>query len=260
MDKLFLHAPRRTPMPRCLQVFLLPTLAEPEQFVGRAVVVIDVLRATTTIVHALAAGAKEVIPCLEVDEARTLAAQSTSPALLGGERGGKLIAGFNFGNSPLEYTPATIGGKTLVFTTTNGTRAMLRCRQARRVLLGAFVNFSALCHELAEEEQVAIVCAGTDGDVTREDTLLAGAIVDELSQLAPTAAALNDQAEIAADAWRAACRDLTQAPLASTLRHSRGGRNLIEIGQENDIAIAAEIDKFDIVPQLDLKTWHIRIP
>lgn len=257
-------------MPRTINVHLLPALVEPHELAGRTVVVIDVLRATTTIIHALAAGAKEVVPLLEVEEARELARKLMPHAVLGGERGGKRIEGFDLGNSPLEYTPAAVGGKTLVFTTTNGTRAMLRCAQARRILIAGFVNFSAVCRELAGEEQIDIVCAGTDGHVTREDTLLAGAIVEECrpslrdvpsvntARLGETAC--NDQAEIAADAWRSAVGALSgKDPLSAALRESRGGRNLIEIGHENDIDIAAQIDRFDIVPELDIAAWRIRL-
>ena len=248
---------------RQIDVYLLPALVEPAELTGTVAVVIDVLRATTTIVHALAHGAKEVVPCLEIDEAL----QIKGPEILrGGERGGRQIPGFDLGNSPAEYRRDVVAGKTIVFTTTNGTRAMRRCQQARRVLLGAFVNFSALCRELAGESQIALVCAGTDGQVTREDTLLAGAIVVDLVHSAtrpegthaPRWPRLNDQAEIAADAWQTAVRLLTDRPLGIMLKDSRGGRNLIEIGQENDIDLAAQIDKSDVVPELDLATWRIR--
>ena len=250
-------------MPTSLDVYLLPSLVEPERIVGRTAVVIDVLRATTTIVHALASGAREVRVCQEVDEARALACGFPG-AVLAGERGGLPIPGFHLGNSPAEFTPAAIGGKTVVFTTTNGTRAMARCQGAGRVLLATFVNFSAICRELSADARgpfgggIAIVCAGTEGEVTREDTLLAGAIVDDLTGVAGLELALNDQAEIAADAWRACRSDLSgRDPLGRALRQSRGGRNLIEIGMENDIAIAAEIDKFDLVPVLDLGTMRV---
>ncbi len=268
---------------RQIDVYLLPALVEPAALAGKVAVVIDVLRATTTIVHALANGATQVIPCLEVaeaveqasslahpDQAGTLNLREQARTLVqrGGERGGRQIPGFDLGNSPAEYRRDVVAGKTIVFTTTNGTRAMQRCRQARRVLLAAFVNFSALCRELAGEAEVVLVCAGTGGQVTREDTLLAGAVVSDLAEHgaagnpqgahAPRSPILNDQAEIAADAWQTAVRGLTDRPLGVLLTDSRGGRNLIEIGQEHDIEIAAQIDRFDIVPELDLATWRIR--
>jgi len=251
------------PAARQIDVYLLPALVQSEELADRTVVVIDVLRATTTIIQALASGAIQVVPCQEIADARDLALQLPGPLLLGGERGGQQIAGFDLGNSPAEYSRDVVGGKTVIFSTTNGTRALLRCKAARRVLIGAFVNFSAVCRELAGEEQIALVCAGTDGHVTREDTLLAGAVVDDLVRSAGGGAGairLNDQAEIAADAWQTAVRVLTDRPLGITLRDSRGGRNLIEIGQENDIDLAAQIDKFDIVPELDLAAWRIRVP
>jgi 2-phosphosulfolactate phosphatase len=241
------------------QVFLLPALATEEDFFRSTTVVIDVLRATTTIAYALAAGAKAVVPCFSVEEAQKLAAATGAGALLGGERGGERIAGFDLGNSPAEYTAEKLSGRSLVFTTTNGTRALQHARCADRLLLAAFVNFSAVCRELLGRERIAILCAGTDGQITREDTLLAGAIVDELLQ-GPTDKVweLNDQAEIAADAWRALLRNMsTGVPLASHLRSSLGARNLIELGMERDIDIAAQIDQFDFVPELDVATWQI---
>ena len=263
---------QRSAKSRRIDVFLLPALVAPEELAGKTTVVIDVLRATTTIIHALAAGASQVVPCLEVEDACRVAAEAPGQIVLGGERGGLPIHGFDLGNSPADYTPARVGGKIVAFTTTNGTRAMLHCRSARRVLIGAFVNFSAICRELAEAGNVALVCAGTDGHVTREDTLFAGAVVHELASPGPplplgegrgegagkSKFCLNDQAEIAADAWRACASDLTgHNLLGSALRASRGGRNLIDTGQENDIDLAAQIDRFDIVPELDLSTWRI---
>jgi 2-phosphosulfolactate phosphatase len=267
--------------PRRIDVHLLPALVELDQLAGQNVVVIDVLRATTTIIYALASGAIQVIPCLEVDEARLVAAvEVPGSTVLGGERGGLPIPGFGLGNSPREYTRQRVGGKTVVFTTTNGTRALLRCKAARRVLIGAFVNHSAICRELADEADFALLCAGTDGQVTREDALFAGAVVHELAAAGHTKPSavpplplgegrgegasirefvLNDQAELAADAWRSCIRDNANAnSLGQALRASRGGRNLIETGQESDIDVAAQIDKFDLVPELDLATWRIR--
>lgn len=241
-----------------VHVHFLPELVDDGQLTGKTVVVIDVLRATTTIAFALAAGATSVIPCLTVDEARELQSRLGDNAVLGGERGGNRIEGFNFGNSPAEYTAATIGGKTLIFTTTNGTRAMQTAEKAKRVVLAAFVNLSAVCDYLAGEEAIEIVCAGTNRQITREDVLLAGAIAEQLLRDG-TPATLNDQATIAIESWTRFTRELAEnkVPLHETLRNSSGARNLIDIGQERDIEIAAQLDQLEVVPELDLARWRI---
>jgi 2-phosphosulfolactate phosphatase len=227
-------------------------------------VVIDLLRASTTICFALAAGAREIIPCLEVDEARRLAAGIAPWPLLGGERGGVQIEGFDLGNSPDEYRPEKVAGRTIVFTTTNGTKAMLACRGARRVLIGSFVNLSAVCAQLNPNQPTHLICAGTESRITREDVLCAGAIVDRLTTWELVIARdLNDEARIARDAWRETMRGLeiddpgAIETLARTLRDTRGGRNLVALGLERDIDAAAQIDRFPIVPELDTKSWHI---
>jgi 2-phosphosulfolactate phosphatase len=244
---------------RELKAHFLPLLVSPEKLAGAAVVVIDVLRATTTITHALAAGAREVIACLEVDEARQLAARfGKGEALLGGEREGLKIEGFDLGNSPTEFTPESVGGRTIVFSTTNGTRAMMHCEQAKTVLLGALVNRAAVCTALAGEDRIHLLCAGTRGEITREDVLFAGAAIDMLTSANPEGFELNDQAILAADAWRVALplnqrnSPATREPaLIRALRNTQGGRNLRRIGLEADIPDAARLDTFDLVPCFD---------
>ncbi len=246
---------------QAVHVHFLPELVDEGQLNGKTVVVIDVLRATTTITYALAAGATSVIPCLEVDEARQLRERFGNDAVLGGERGGVKIEGFDFGNSPSEYTAATVGGKTLIFSTTNGTRAMQTAVGARRVLLAAFVNLSAVCDRLAGEDRIEIVCAGTNRQITREDVLLAGAIAEQLTR-GQDCRELNDQATIATESWARFSRELAEnkVPLHESLRNSSGARNLIEIGLERDIGIAAQLDKLEVVPELDLARWRITSP
>src|SRR5437764_4244443 len=172
------------PAEREVQVHLLPELIPPGRLAGGVAVVIDVLRATTTMIYALAAGCTCVRPCAEVEEARELAGgMRAGRVLLGGERGGKPLPGFDLGNSPREYTGKLCKGCTLVLTTTNGTRALLRAAEAARTLLAGFVNYSAVCEQLRQETRpIHIICAGTEGDVTLEDTLLAGALVDYLCE------------------------------------------------------------------------------
>lgn len=228
-------------------------------------VVIDLLRASTTICQALAAGATAVRPCLEVDEARkTAAALEAGRAVLGGERDGVRIDGFDLGNSPDEYRPETVGGRMVVFTTTNGTRAMLECHRANHVLIGSFVNLSSLCDRLATAPSVHLVCAGTKRRITREDVLCAGAIVDRLAAAHPAGEGeMNDEARIARECWLQAMSsaDLRAKgsieKLARTLRETQGGRNLIALGLERDIDAAAQIDKIRLVPELDTKSWRI---
>ena len=247
-----------------LKVHFLPSLTSAEELAGGAVVVIDVLRATTTIVHAVAAGAREVIPCLEIEEARRVAAGfPKGTALLGGERGGLKIEGFDLGNSPEEYDPATVGGKVVVLTTTNGTRAMMLCRRAKRELVGAFVNASAIARALASEENVHLLCAGTQGEITREDVLFAGCAANRLlRKLSDAEPEQNDPCRLARESYSSLLGDAgaivqETALLHRELRHSQGGRNLIDVGLDRDIGVAAQIDRFAIVPELDLEKWSI---
>jgi 2-phosphosulfolactate phosphatase len=239
-----------------LRVHSLPaSLGAGGQKIGCCVVV-DVLRATTTIVYALAAGAREVIPCRTIDEARKLALPSGS-VVLGGERRGLPIEGFDLGNSPAEYTPRVVAGKTVVLTTTNGTQALDRTRQAARVLIGAFVNITALSAKLAGEDSVDFVCAGTDGQPTSEDLLFAGAVVTKLAT--SSSWQLDPIAQSARDAWLELAADpaAPSARLLAALSQSRGGENLLAIGMQHDLILAAEIDRFSLVPSFDPRSGKI---
>ena len=249
-----------------LRVHFLPESVEPTSLAGSRCVVVDVLRATTTIVEALAAGAAAVVPCLTIDEAQWRAGElAAGESLLGGERGGRLIEGFDLGNSPAEYTAARVGGKTVVLTTTNGTKALLHSVAGSEILIGALVNLSAVCVRLQTapprgSAPVDVVCAGTDGQITREDVLFAGAVAD---RLAANAFQLDDSAEIARDAWRSVSGGASggelQRRLIAAMSASRGGRNLIEIGMAGDIQLAARIDQVAIVPQFDPRSGRIAI-
>jgi 2-phosphosulfolactate phosphatase len=239
-------------MSQPVHVFLLPAFVDPASLQDGVAVVIDILRASTTIVHALAAGASSVLPFESVDDARAAAAGlPAGSALLGGERGGERIEGFDLGNSPLEYTPDVLSGKTVVFTTTNGTKALQQCRSAARVLIGAFVNRDALLRVLQEDGRpVHLVCAGTDGHLTGEDILFAGEIAAELDPLEP-----DVQTQLAIDYWQA--RSADPAVFQGTIRSSRGGQNLLRLGMAADIDRAAECDLFDLVPEWDAQANRI---
>jgi 2-phosphosulfolactate phosphatase len=233
------------PHDREVQVHLLPGLAPAGRLAGGVAVVIDVLRATTTIIHALAAGCCAVRPCAEVDEARALAdGLPAGKVILGGERGGLPLPGFDRGNSPREYTACVCQGTTLVLTTTNGTRALLRAAEAERVLVAGFVNYSAVCEQLRQEARpIHIVCAGNEGEVALEDTLLAGALVDFLCETC--VAGLNDAGRLAWD-----CFENHGRVLQGALEISRGGTQLRELGYDDDIRAAAAVDQFALVPEL----------
>jgi 2-phosphosulfolactate phosphatase len=239
---------------RDVQVHLLPSLAPAGRLAGGLALVIDVLRASTTIVHALAAGCLCVRPCAEVDEARALAGNlPAGKVLLGGERGGRPLADFDLGNSPREYTAARCKDTTLVFTTTNGTRALVRAAEAERVLIGAFVNFSAVCEQIRQDRRpLHIVCAGTDGDIAMDDTLLAGALVDCLSEAMEVR--LNDSARLAWD-----CFENHGRLLRAALELSEGGMRLRELGYDEDIAAAAVVDKFALVPELKRDPFRLEV-
>lgn len=250
-----------------LHVSALPTLISPSDLVGATVVVIDVLRASTTIAFALEAGANEVIPCLDVADARALASEYLNDeVLLGGERGGLPIEGFDLGNSPTDYTPDRVAGKTVLFTTTNGTRAMMACRKAERVLIGAFVNASAIYEQLLGCERIHLVCAGTQNEYSRDDTLMAGFLVDRLQRQSGILYELNAQALTARENWTSAfavpyvvgAEPLSADLLAKELRRSPGGRNLVAIGLDDDIQVAAEIDRLHVLPEMDPATLRIR--
>jgi 2-phosphosulfolactate phosphatase len=218
---------------------------------GGVAVVVDVLRATTVMVQALAAGCEALVPCAEIKEAEAVAASlPTGSALRAGERQGLPIEGFDLGNSPGDFTPEVCRGKTLVMTTTNGTRAILASLDADAVLIAAFTNLGATVTSLRDARQAThVVCAGTDGQVSWEDALLAGALVSELD----SHEAGNDAARIVRAQWGHAwtvgapgtpgISGDDAADLFALLREGRGGRRVHEIGLEPDIREAARIDR-----------------
>jgi len=242
-------------MSRSLFVHLLPSLTTPEALRGATSVVIDVLRASTTILSALDAGTKAVIPCLEVEEARRATVSLPRPVLLGGEREGKRIKGFDLDNSPWNYTRDVCDGSHLVFTTTNGTRALETCREASAIHVGAFTNLSALVTALLmSSSDIHLVCAGTDGEVTLEDVLFAGAVTQLLIGSSSELEIGNDSARLALSFPP---ENLDQTSLVELFRVSRGGLNLLELGYERDLERAAEIDRHPFVATWDPESNQI---
>ena len=254
-----------------VSVHLLPALIPPDGLKGGVAVVIDILRATTTMVHALAAGSPAIYPCGEVDEAQALANTfEPGSTLLAGERKGLKIDGFDLGNSPTDCTPEICSGKPFIMTTTNGTRAILAALSAEKIMIGAFANASSTLEALkADRRPIHLICAGTDGQISLEDTLFAGWLAQSLDQLAweESEAAIgsgeldeddanvtlfeNDSAEIAASLWRETQAMIDEGyPLSDLLADGRGGRRVAEIGLDRDIDEAAEFDRFAFSTQL----------
>ena len=246
-------------MNREVKVHLLPVLFEPEDVRGGIAVIIDVLRASTTITHALANGAKCVVPCGEVDEAHQIAqSRPAGSVLLGGEREGMLIDGFDLDNNPFAYPASVVQGKTIVFTTSNGTRALLRAARADRVLIGSFVNLQGVVDVLARDTRpVHLVCAGTKGKITVEDSLCAGAIVDRLLTATGTDESnwTDDQLRLALDLYRH--ESATAETFRRAMRSGFGGRNCLRLGFEDQIERAGTCDLYRIVPEYTAATNSI---
>jgi len=213
-------------------------------------VVFDVLRATSTIITALGNGAAAVIPVEEIDDALRLKRERPE-LLLAGERGGVRIrkgrTTFDLGNSPREFERQAVEGRTIVITTTNGTRALLACRAAPLILVASFLNLSATCDQIqaAAPTELLLVCGGTFNEAASEDVLCAGAVIDVLKQ--KNATDLADSALLAWKAYRLEERDLTNA-----LGQSRNGRHLLEQPElHDDVAFCAQRDRVALVARLE---------
>ena len=202
-------------------------------------VVFDVLRATSSMVTALAHGVAEIHPVRTIEEALALKGRMPD-AVLGGERHGNLIPGFDVGNSPAEYV--ALAGRRIISTTTNGTVALRACEHAARVLIGAMLNLSALVDELRVRppEKLLLVCAGTFADFALEDAYAAGVLIAEFSE-----ATLTDSAE-AALAVAARFPD----PLAALFR-AQNGRVLAAAGRDADVEWCAQRSRYRVVGAMD---------
>ncbi len=213
---------------------------------GRGVIVLDVLRATTTIVTALANGARAVVPAATSEEAVRLTTNLEKDGfLLAGERRCVRIEGFALGNSPREMTPGAVGGKTIFLATTNGTPALVAAQGGDPVLVAAAVNFKATVERaralFAERGEIVIICAGRERQFALEDAFVAGRLVKAIRRGARKVA-LNDAAQVAADI---AAKHTTWA---AALSASEAARQLREVDLGDDVAFCAEADQFTVVP------------
>jgi 2-phosphosulfolactate phosphatase len=208
-------------------------------------VVIDVLRASSTIVAALAAGAQAIYPVVSTEEAIKLATSlGREDALLAGERRGLKVEGFDLGNSPREFTPEAVGGKRVVMSTTNGTRALVAVSGAERVLVASFLNLAAVAAACADSERLAVVCAGREGRFSIDDAVCAGMLLSRLKE------SLGDALEVD-DAGRAALA-LAESlvPDEELLADAAAGRALAEIDMLDDVSWCVRVDVEELVPEL----------
>ncbi len=208
------------------------------------VVVVDILRASTTVTQALAAGASEILPVGDHEEASVLA--EAHGAKLGGERGGLRLDGFDLGNSPLEYVPNTVAGRTVVLTTSNGTRAMQLCGDAQWALIGSFNNLEAVMRYIQFHlpPSLIVACAGTDGGraVAPEDVLFAGMLLQRLKEHAELTLKPGGGGVVSLG-YASSCGGL----LADSLLDTPHGRHLCELDMANDVRWAAQLSVVDSV-------------
>jgi len=210
---------------------------------GHAAIVIDTLRATTSIAYAVAGGAK-VEPVRSLAEARR---RRQTGVFLVGERGGKPVRGFHFGNSPIALAAAALSGKRLVLTTTNGTGAIARCEGAKALYAGALVNARAVAAAIAKESfaELFLVCAGRTSGVALEDLLGAGAILDALLGKGAELRTLSDGARLSLELFRR-----ERARLPAFLGECESGRNLTRLGSGDDVALCSQLDVLRVAPRL----------
>jgi 2-phosphosulfolactate phosphatase len=236
----------------------LPALAQ-RDLRATACVVFDVLRATSTFVTALHNGAAAIVPVGEISEALEIKkseARSQKPELilLGGERNGVRISAegidFDLGNSPREYTPEKVRGKTIVSTTTNGTRALRACVGAKTILASSFVNLAATVEFLRQNrfETILLVCAGTGENPADEDIIAAGALVEALSSGKDT----HSHKTGGAIAARAAYFEAMQSGLERKIGASENGARLLAIPElRDDVEFCAQRDIFPLVAKME---------
>jgi len=219
-----------------------------------ACVVFDILRATTCMITALAAGAEALIPVADIPEALRLKAQNPA-LLLAGEREGfritaRLAGGveFDLGNSPREFTADKVRGRSIAMTTTNGTRALRACLSARETLPASFLNLTAVAAHLRSRKpsQIILVCSGTGENAAYEDTLAAGALAHSIWELFRPEE-IADSAQIARNVYLSAQQDL-----AAAIRFASNGRRLLALPElRDDVAFCLQRDIHTLLARLE---------
>lgn len=231
-----------------LDVVFTPSGLTPADVQGWTVFVIDILRATTTMCAALHHGARALIPVATTEEALRLAQTiGSTDVLLAGEKNSVRIPGFQLGNSPLEMTEIAVRGKTLIVTTTNGTKALLATQGAGAVYAACAANLTAAAEKAQEalerDEGVLVVCSGRDGSLALEDAYCAGRLAAAALNSRKPRRGLNDAAIASLDLVRR-YGDRWERPLS----YGRAGRDLIRLGFRDDVLDAARMDAYPVLP------------
>jgi 2-phosphosulfolactate phosphatase len=236
-----------------INVLFSPVSADELYFTGKTSVVIDALRATTTIITALENGAKEIIPVGTVEFAVKVSGGMFGwQTLLGGERNTKKIEGFALGNSPLEYSADIVSGKTVVLYTTNGTKAITKAKFSSRLFICAFSNISALAKHLALLNQdLEIICSGRSNNFSMEDSVCAGKLISEIEKL-------NNEI-ILSDSARAsqALNKSFGKSILKMLKDTEHGKILAENGFEEDITFCSKLNNSNVIPYYNGQTIKI---
>ena len=229
-------------MSKKIEVCLTPALIDLYDIEQSIVVVIDILRATSSITYGIENGAKAIIPVSLVEECL---AYKEKGYLLAAERNGEVVEGYDFGNSPFSYTKEKVGGKTIVLTTTNGTKALhLASKRAHQVVIGSFLNLDSLCDYLASQaKNVLLLCAGWKDQFNLEDTLFAGAVV---SKLRKNFEHFDDSSVAAEDLYVLAKDDLRKY-----LHKSSHSHRLAQLNIEEDVVFCLQLNVCTAIPVLE---------
>lgn len=229
-------------MQRKIEVCLTPALIDLYAIENSIVVVIDILRATSSMVYGIDNGAQAIIPVAQVEECMNYAGKGY---LLAAERNGEVVEGYDFGNSPFSYTAEKVAGKTIVLTTTNGTKALhLARKRASQVVIGSFLNLEALCEWLkTQEKDVLLLCAGWKDQFNLEDTIFAGAVVNQLR----SGFTHYDDASVAAEDLFLLAKD----DLRAYIHKSSHSHRMVALNIEEDVKFCLQTNICQAIPVLE---------
>jgi len=227
-------------MQRKIEVCLTPALINLYAIEDSIVVVIDILRATSSIVYGIDNGAEAIIPVAQVEDCLNYGDKGF---LLAAERNGEVVEGYDFGNSPFSYTADKVAGKTIVLTTTNGTKALHLARKAHQVVIGSFLNLASLCEWIkVQDRNVLLLCAGWKDQFNLEDTLFAGAVVQQLR----SSFELYDDASVAAEDLYTAAKDNLRAYVGKSSHSHR----MVALNIEEDVKFCLQLNICEAIPVL----------